>query len=100
MPHHSFKLIVVAAIVGLLPNVSCSRKPAAQQETPLQKVKFVTPTEEVVREHEEFPGRTAAVEMIEIRSRVTGYLDRIPFADGASVAKGDLLFVIDPRTYA
>ncbi len=88
------------AFLCLLPLLGCNRKVAAPPEAPLQKVKFVTPNEEVVGEFEEFPGRTAAVEIIELRSRVTGYLDQVTFEDGANVAKGDQLFVIDPRTYA
>ena len=77
----------------------CRRPVAAAPQPPPQKVKFVTPREEVVGEFEEFPGRTAALEIVELRSRVTGYLDKIAFEDGVQVSKGDPLFVIDPRTY-
>jgi RND family efflux transporter MFP subunit len=52
-----------------------------------------------IRDFEEFTGRTSAPETVELRSRDTGYLDRIEFADGAEVGKGDLLFVIDPRPF-
>lgn len=71
----------------------------APPATAPQKVKFVTPSTELVRETEDFPGRTAAVETIDLRSRVTGYLDKISFEDGANVRANDSLFVIDPRTY-
>lgn len=64
-----------------------------------QKVKYVVPVEDEVLEYEEFTGRTAAVEVVELRARVTGYLDKIAFEDGAYVKEGDLLMVIDPRTY-
>ena len=48
---------------------------------------------------EEFTGRLAASEEVDIRARVTGHLDKVLFTDGATVRKGDPLFVIDPRTY-
>src|SRR5262249_27859504 len=44
-------------------------------------------------------GHLEAVEMVEIRPRVSGYIDSIHFQDGAEVKAGDLLFVIDPRPY-
>ena len=42
-------------------------------------------------------GRFAAVESVEVRARVSGYIQSIHFKEGAIVKKGDLLFVIDPR---
>ena len=50
-------------------------------------------------EYEEFTGRTAAVKTVEIRARVSGYLDKVLFADGAEVKAGDMLFHIDPRWF-
>jgi RND family efflux transporter MFP subunit len=52
-----------------------------------------------VTDYADFTARTAAVESVEVRARVWGYLDKIHFKDGALVNKGDLLFEIDPRTY-
>ena len=52
-----------------------------------------------VTNYAEFTGRTEAVEAVDIRPRVTGYLVRIPFKEGSEVKKGDLLFEIDPRPY-
>jgi RND family efflux transporter MFP subunit len=52
-----------------------------------------------VTDYEEFPGQTEAIPMVEIRARVTGYLSRVYFKDGADVNEGDLLFEIDPRPY-
>jgi len=52
-----------------------------------------------VTEVEEFTGRTMAVNTVEIRARVTGYLDTIHFQDGADVKAGELLAEVDPRTY-
>ena len=55
-------------------------------------------TREVV-ETDDFPGRIAAIESVEIRARVSGYLEAIHFTPGAEVARGDLLFTIDPRPF-
>src|SRR6185369_8503180 len=47
----------------------------------------------------EFTGQFWAVDYVEIRARVSGYLTEIHFRDGDMVKQGDLLFVIDPRPY-
>src|SRR5712675_3230524 len=52
-----------------------------------------------VRQWDEFTGRVAAPEAVEMRARVSGYIDRIAFKEGNEVKAGDLLFVIDPRPY-
>src|SRR6266487_4535355 len=57
------------------------------------------PAQREVVEWDEYPGRLEAVEMVEVRARVSGYLQSIHFTDGVEVKKGDLLFVIDPRPY-
>jgi len=57
------------------------------------------PAQSEVVEWDEYPGRLDAVDMVEVRARVSGYLQSVHFKDGAEVKKGDLLFVIDPRQY-
>jgi multidrug efflux system membrane fusion protein len=52
-----------------------------------------------LREWQEFSGRLQAVNTVEIRPRVSGYVDRVTFEDGARVKKGQLLFQIDPRPF-
>ncbi|MGF6273587.1 multidrug efflux system membrane fusion protein [Massilia sp. UYP11] len=52
-----------------------------------------------VLETQEFSGRLEAIEVVEIRSRVSGYITAVNFKPGAEVRKGDVLFVIDPRPY-
>jgi len=52
-----------------------------------------------VRQWDEFTGRIAAVETVELRPRVSGYIDRVAYQEGQEVKKGDLLFVIDQRPY-
>jgi multidrug efflux system membrane fusion protein len=57
------------------------------------------PLEREVTEYVDFTGRTDAVDAVDIRPRVTGYLVQMPFQEGREVKKGDLLFEIDPRPY-
>jgi multidrug efflux system membrane fusion protein len=55
--------------------------------------------EKQVKDWDEFTGRLQAVETVEIRPRVTGYIDKVAFSEGSLVKRGALLFVIDPRPY-
>src|SRR5205085_11557247 len=57
------------------------------------------PVSDTVTDYEDFPGRTEAVYSIELRARVTGYLDKANFKEGADVRKGEVLVRIDPRPY-
>jgi membrane fusion protein, multidrug efflux system len=52
-----------------------------------------------VTDDADFTGRTDAVESVDGRARVTGYLNKTPFQEGAEIKEGDLLFEIDPRPY-
>src|SRR5258708_5886876 len=47
----------------------------------------------------DFTGRTEAVQLVDIRPRVTGYLVKMPFREGSEVKEGELLFQVDPRPY-
>ena len=57
------------------------------------------PARQVVINYAEFTGTTQAVESVELRARVEGFLEQILFKDSARVQKGDLLFVIDPKPF-
>jgi multidrug efflux system membrane fusion protein len=70
--------------------------PAAPAAAPVSAAVVV---EKAVAETQEFSGRLEAVERVEIRPRVSGYITSVSFTPGAEVKKGDLLFVIDPRPY-
>jgi multidrug efflux system membrane fusion protein len=74
------------------------RKASAPQQGPLP-VNVVSVVEKEVHEWDEFTGRLEAVESVEIRPRVSGYITEIHFEAGAIIKKGDLLYVIDPRPY-
>jgi multidrug efflux system membrane fusion protein len=57
------------------------------------------PTVRTVTDYEDFPGRTEATDTVDIRARVTGYLDAFHFKEGMEVQAGDVLFEIDPSPY-
>ncbi len=88
----SVGLVVIAALYGGAGSLAQTSQapPAVTVSTPLQK--------EIV-EWQEFTGQFAAVDYVEVRARVSGYLTEIHFSDGQTVKQGDLLFVIDPRPY-
>ena len=65
----------------------------------LPKVEVSMPVTDTVSDFEAFTGRFDAIYTVEIRARVTGYLDKVHFEDGNEVNEGDLLFEIDPRPY-
>jgi RND family efflux transporter MFP subunit len=66
---------------------------------PVPKVRVSLPVQHPVTDYEDFPGRVEAVDSVDIRARVTGYLDKVNFREGMEVKKGEVLFEIDPRLY-
>lgn len=84
-------LVVAGCHKAAVPASAAARPPAA--------VTVNQPVQREVTEWDEYPARLDAVAMVEVRARVSGYLQSINFKDGAEVKKGDLLFVIDPRPY-
>lgn len=95
------KLLAVAmGMVGALALAGCGKNDAGQGAAPAAPQVVVSqPLQKSIREWDEYTGRFAAVEGVEIRARVSGYLTSVNFRDGDLVNKGDLLFVIDPRPY-
>ncbi len=66
---------------------------------PAPSVTIAKPEAEKIVEWDEFTGRFKAVDSVEIRARVSGYLEAVAFEDGVTIHKGDLLFKIDPRPF-
>jgi multidrug efflux system membrane fusion protein len=79
--------------------VACDSKPTANQGPPPAPVTVAHPLQKNITEWDEYTGRFIAVERVEVRSRVSGFIDSIHFKEGQIVKQGDLLFVIDPRPY-
>ena len=89
----------LAIIVALVTLAGCSEPQAQQAPPPPPAVSVAAALEREVVSTDEFPGRFEAVESVEVRARVSGYLQSIHFRPGGQVRKGEPLFVIDPRPF-
>jgi RND family efflux transporter MFP subunit len=103
---HSFSFAAPAAVVlaftAALSMTGCGGDAAARAAAVAPSPPQVDVAQVVARrvtEFDEFTGRFEAVERVEIRPRVSGYIASVNFAEGREVKKGDVLFVIDPRPY-
>ncbi len=89
--------VVAAALLGA---AGCAREAtAAAAPPPPPAVDVARPVVREVVEWDEYTGRLAPAEQVEVRARVGGVVDAIHFTDGQLVERGDLLFVIDPRPF-
>jgi membrane fusion protein, multidrug efflux system len=91
--------ILVVAFVLVLSRMDAGFAQAPGANQPPPAVTVAKPIVKDVVEQDDYTGRFDAVETVEVRSRVSGYLDQVAFKDGAIVKKGDLLYVIDKRPY-
>src|SRR2546423_367773 len=87
----------VSCCVCLLAGCSPGQRQVAPPEPTIVPVSV--PVERKVTDYVDFTGRTNAIESVNIIPRVTGYLVKMPFKEGAEVKTGDLLFEVDPRPY-
>ena len=101
-PRNTLRLIH-ASLPWLFPAMSAvvltACAPPKSAPLPPMKVTVSQPQLATVTNWDEYPGHLDAVETVEIRPRVAGYIDSIHFQEGTEVKAGDLLFVIDPRLY-
>src|ERR1700756_4725433 len=77
----------------------CARVPSGAPEAAPTPVTVSYPVERDVIDFADFTARIAAVDSVEVRAHVWGYLDKVNFKEGALVKKGDVLFELDPRPY-
>src|ERR671935_182744 len=87
---------VAIASASLLASCGEAQKQAAP---PPPKVTVAKPIKRTIVDQDEYVGRFVPVDVVEIRARVSGYLDQIHFTDGQIVKQGDLLFTIDKRPF-
>jgi len=87
---------VAIALACLLAGCGEGQKQAA---APPPKVTVAKPIQRTIVDQDEYVGRFVPVDVVEIRARVSGYLDRIHFIDGQIAKQGDLLFTIDKRPF-
>jgi len=90
---------VLLAVCSSLLLASCGKSGGGQQAPPPPQVTVAQVLEKRVKDWDEFTGRLQAIETVEIRPRVSGYIDKVAFTEGSLVKRGALLFVIDPRPY-
>lgn len=88
-----FALLLAAAAVG------CQAPPPEAVKGAPSDVVVAVPSVREVTDYEEFTGHTDAILSVQIKSRVTGYLDKKDFLDGQEVKEGDVLYEIDDRPY-
>jgi RND family efflux transporter MFP subunit len=101
MPTQTFPLALVLALFAAAGLAGCGEPQSQAQGAPPPppQVTVAKPAKKLMVEEDEYVGRFVAVDAVEVRGRVSGYLDAIHFRDGQLVAKGDLLFTIDRRPF-
>ena len=90
---------VLAALAAMLVAACGSHASQGGGEAAPPQVSVATVLSEQVRRWDGYTGRVSAIETVELRPRVSGYVQRVAYTEGQEVRKGDLLFVIDPRPY-
>ncbi len=90
--------MLLIAVFGTV-SVGCSLAKRDKGEKPPPTITVSYPVQREVSDFAVYTGRTAAVKSVTIVPRATGYLEKMPFKEGADVKEGDLLFQIDPRPY-
>jgi RND family efflux transporter MFP subunit len=88
--------LILAAALALS---GCSDKPAAPAAAAPPAVTVAQPVKRTVTDWDEFTGRFEAVQEVQVRARVGGFVTSVQFRDGAFVKAGDLLYVIDSRPF-
>src|SRR2546421_7406324 len=100
MKYRSAQRISFALVLGFcLGLMGCARAPSEAPRAAPIPVKVSYPVERYVTDYADFTARIAAVDSVEVRAHVWGYLDKVNFKEGALVKKGDVLFELDPRPY-
>ena len=92
-------LVVAVSLLALASCHEASAQDAAGTAPPASPVSVARPVTASATEWDELTGHAQAKESVEIRARVSGYLQKVTFTEGALVKKGDLLYVIDSRPY-
>jgi len=90
---------VPAAALLLAALAGCDRGQQQHAAFPTPTVTVAQPVQRSVVDYDEYVGRFVAMDSVEIRSRLSGYLSAIHFTDGQMVKKGDLLFTVDRRPF-
>jgi RND family efflux transporter MFP subunit len=97
--------IIAGAVVAILATIAATRAiggHGSQQQgpPPAPQVTVAAAVGRPVTDWDEFTGHLESVDMVDVRPRVSGYVERVAFTEGTMVHKGDVLFIIDQRPYA
>jgi RND family efflux transporter MFP subunit len=92
-------LLLLPLSCPLLAGCGSSQAQPGPMALPPPEVLVSAPVSREVTDYVDFPGRIEAVNSVEVRARVTGYLEKVNFKEGADVHEGDVLFEIDSRPY-
>jgi RND family efflux transporter, MFP subunit len=95
--HIAQSLLISTCALALL--AGCEKTQPAEQAKMEPPVKIAQPLIQETIEWDEYTGRIEAIDAVEVRARVSGYLEKVNFTAGAKVKKDDLLFVIDPKPF-
>jgi multidrug efflux pump subunit AcrA (membrane-fusion protein) len=95
-PHRIGSALVLGFCFAL---TGCARAPSAAPTAAPTPVTVSYPVEREVTDYADFTARIAAVDSVEVRAHVWGYLEKVNFKEGTLVQKGDVLFELDPRPY-
>ena len=93
------RVAALTTAIGLLSALTVGCEPPGRPPPQPVEVTVARPLVAEITDWDEYTGRLAATESVEVRSRVTGYLEATRFVEGNLVKAGDLLFVIDPRPF-
>ena len=105
MIQSSSRVVLFAALCGTLTLSACGKGAPEAKGPPggpggPPPVSVAPVSKRVVQEFDDFSARLEAIDTVDIRARVAGTLDKVHFAEGQKIKKGDVLFTIDPRPFA
>ncbi|ABP60568.1 efflux RND transporter periplasmic adaptor subunit [Enterobacter sp. 638] len=95
----NFHLNALGAILLSVLLVGCDNSVAQNAAPPAPAVSAADVVVKSISQWDSFNGRIEAVESVQLRPRVSGYIDKVNYTDGQEVKKGEVLFTIDDRTY-
>jgi multidrug efflux system membrane fusion protein len=103
MPTHArapLRALVAAVLLSSAPLLTgCSEAAPPPAAAPPPTVTVAKPVKRTIVDQDEYVGRFVPVDVVEVRARVSGYLDKVHFQDGQTVTQGQLLFTIDKRPF-
>ena len=95
----NFHLNALGAMLLSVLLVGCDNSVAQNAAPPAPAVSAADVVVKSISQWDSFNGRIEAVESVQLRPRVSGYIDKVNYTDGQEVKKGEVLFTIDDRTY-